>query len=232
MTDRTGTLYGVGVGPGDPGLVTFRAAEVVKKCEVLAIPAKEKEHAVSYGIMKELLPEIADKICICLATPMTQDRKKLDASYDRAAEKMAGFLAEGKSVAYLTLGDPTVYATYIYVQRRIQKQGYPTEIISGVPAFCSVSAALGESLADHAEQIHIIPSVYGAEEALELSGTKVLMKCGSGLAEIKEMLSEHGKEAELIENCGMKEQHIYRNIQEMPDKAGYYSTLIIRDRDV
>ena len=77
-----GILYGVGVGPGDPRLMTFLAADTIKKCEVLAVPARTREQAVSYQIARGLLPELDQKACLSLAVPMTKDRKVLNAAYD------------------------------------------------------------------------------------------------------------------------------------------------------
>ena len=81
-----GILYGVGVGPGDPRLMTFLAADTIKKCEVLAVPARTREQAVSYRIARGLLPELDQKECIALAVPMTKDRSVLDAAYEQAAD--------------------------------------------------------------------------------------------------------------------------------------------------
>ncbi|MFR5732658.1 MAG: SAM-dependent methyltransferase [Clostridium sp.] len=91
-------------------------------------------------------------------------------------------------VACLTLGDPTIYSTYIYIHRLVKARGYDAKIINGIPSFCAVSARLEDSLADRSEQIHIIPSTYGVEDALNLSGTKVLMKAASKMPLVKEVL--------------------------------------------
>ena len=119
----------------------------------------------------------------------------------------------------MTLGDPTVYSTYIYIQRIVKKCGYDAEIINGVPSFCAVAAKLGDSLADRSEQLHIIPSNYDIKEALKLQGNKILMKAAS----------EQGQEALMIENCGMEEEKIYHSVEEMPEKATYYTTLLVKE---
>ena len=117
-------------------------------------------------------------------------------------------------MAYLTLGDPTVYSTYIYIQRIVKKCGYDAEIINGVPSFCAVAAKLGDSLADRFEQLHIIPSNYDIQEALKLPGNKILMKAASKLLDVKKVLKEQGQEAWMIENCGMEEEKIYHSVEE------------------
>lgn len=223
-----GILYGVGVGPGDPRLMTFLAADTIKKCPVLAVPARIKEQAVSYRIAQGLLPEIDKKECLALAVPMTKDRAVLNAAYEQAADRVEEQLKAGKDVACLTLGDPTVYSTYIYLHRIIKDRGYETQIINGVPSFCAVSARLGDSLADRSEQLHIIPSAYGVEEALSLPGTKVLMKAASKMETVKKTLQDQNADAVMVENCGMENEIIYRGTEQIPDKAGYYSLIVVK----
>ncbi len=113
--------------------------------------------------------------------------------------------------------------------------GYETEIVSGVPSFCAVSAKLNQGLVEKSQMLHIIPSTYGIEEGLNFPGTKVMMKVGKKLGEIKEQFQqesaqERQSKAAMIENCGMPDEHIYRNLEEMPDQAGYYSLMIVKEQ--
>ena len=211
----SGKLYGVGVGPGDPKLMTYLAVETIKNCPVIAVPADGKEHAISYKIASGIVKDMDQKECLGLSSPMTKDRKILEKDYQKVSEEIIKKLDEGKNVAYLTLGDPTVYSTYIYIQRIVKKCGYDAEIINGVPSFCAVAAKLGDSLADRSEQLHIIPSNYDIKEALKLPGNKILMKAASKLSDVKKILRDHELEAQMIENCGMEEERIYQNIDEM-----------------
>lgn len=227
----SGTLYGVGVGPGDPRLLTFLAAETIEKCPVIAVPADGKEHAVSYRIACGAVKGIEKKECLNLSTPMTKDRKVLEENYERAAGRIIEKLEEGKDVAYLTLGDPTIYSTYIYIHRIVRKLGYKACIVNGIPSFCAVAASLGESLADRSEQLHIIPSSYDIEEAVELKGSKVLMKAASRISDVKQTLLEHGMEGTMVENCGMPEENVYRRVEDMPKRASYYSIVLVRERE-
>ncbi len=227
----SGTLYGVGVGPGDPKLLTLLAAETICKCPVIAVPAKGKEHAVSYKIARGAIEDIEKKECLNLSTPMTKDRNVLSESYRRAAERIMEKLKEGKDVAYLTLGDPTIYSTYIYIHRIVEESGHKAEIINGIPSFCAVAASLGVSLADRSEQMHVIPSNYDIEGALELKGSKVLMKAASKMAEVKQLLLENGIEATMVENCGMQDEKVHRHVEDMPEEASYYSIVLVREKE-
>lgn len=132
-------------------------------------------------------------------------------------------------MACLTLGDPTIYSTYIYIHRLVKARGYATQIINGIPSFCAVSARLEDSLVDRSEQLHIIPSTYGVEDALKLPGTKVLMKAASKMPLVKEALKRSNMKCSMIENCGMPEEHIYHNADDIPDQASYYSIVVVKE---
>ena len=160
-----GKLYGVGVGPGDPELLTLKALRLVKEAEVIALPGEIPEDTVAFKIVEGAYPELGKKELLAVPFPMSKDPKVLKSYHDAGAEKVKAVLDQGKDVVFLTLGDPTVYSTYIYIQRIVKKCGYDAEIINGVPSFCAVAAKLGDSLADRSEQLHIIPSNYDIKEA-------------------------------------------------------------------
>ena len=224
-----GTLYGVGVGPGDPRLMTYLAVDTIRRCPVIAVPADGKENAVAYRIASGIVEDISCKECIDLTTPMTKDRSVLNAAYQAAADRIIEQLEQGKDVACLTLGDPTIYSTYIYIHRLVKARGYTTQIINGIPSFCAVSARLEDSLVDRSEQLHIIPSTYGVEEALKLPGTKVLMKAASKMHLVKETLKQNHMKCAMIENCGMPGEHIYHDADDIPDQASYYSIIVVKE---
>lgn len=226
-----GKLYGIGVGPGDPELLTLKALRIVKESPIIAVPGEVAQESVAYKIVKGAYPELDEKELVAVSMPMTKDKKLLEESHDKAADRIAGYLKEGKQVAFLTLGDPTVYATYIYVHKRIQAMGYPLEIVSGIPSFCAVAARLNTGLVEKAEPLHVIPASYGIEESLELPGTKVLMKAGKKMGKVKEILKARGDMCQMIENCGMENEKIYDSVEEIPDQAGYYSLIIVKEQE-
>ncbi len=224
-----GTLYGVGVGPGDPRLMTYLAVDTIKRCPVIAVPADGKGKAVAYKIASGIVEDIDTKECLNLSTPMTKDKAVLNAAYATAANTIIEQLEQGKDVACLTLGDPTIYSTYIYIHRLVKAKGYATEIVNGIPSFCAVSAKLGDSLVDRSEQLHVIPSTYDIEDGLKLPGTKVLMKAASKMPIVKETLKRNNLKGAMIENCGMPEEHIYHGVDEIPDQASYYSIIVVKE---
>ena len=229
LCDMKGTLYGIGVGPGDPRLMTYLAVDTIKRCPVIAVPADGKGKAVAYKIASGIVEDLDAKECLNLSTPMTKDKAVLDAAYQAAADTIIEQLEQGKDVACLTLGDPTIYSTYIYIHRLVKAKGYETEIINGIPSFCAVSAKLGDSLVDRSEQLHMIPSTYDIEDGLKLPGTKVLMKAASKMPIVKETLKRNDLKGAMIENCGMPEEHIYHGVDEIPDQASYYSIIVVKE---
>lgn len=225
-----GTLYGVGVGPGEPELLTLKAVRRIREADVLAIPGEKKEETVAYRIAEPVVEHLREKECLELPMPMTKDREKLEANYTQAAARIMSCLDEGKDVAFLTLGDPTVYATYMYVHQKVQAAGYPTEIVSGITSFCAAAARLGVSLSERSEMLHIIPSSYQIDEALKLPGNKVLMKAASRMKEVREQLIALDCPVQMVENCGMENEKIYRSAKEIDENAGYYSLIIVKEK--
>lgn len=225
----TGKLYGVGVGPGDPELVTLKALRLTKEADILAFPGENPKESVAYKIMKGAYPEIDSKQMISLPMPMIKEKEALKRVHDEGARIIAEWLEKGKNVVFLTLGDPTVYSTYIYVHKRVEQLGYATEIVSGITSFCAVSARLNEGLVEKSQQLHVIPASYQVEEALKLPGTKVLMKAGKKMQEVKAQIKASGNKAVMIEKCGMPDEKIYRSVEEIPENVGYYSLIIVKD---
>lgn len=226
----SGCLYSVGVGPGDPGLMTLKAVKIIRNCQVLVLPAESKEKCVAYQIVRRAIPEIEDKTTVCLVMPMTKDKDRLEKSHREGTQKVAEVLDAGKDAAFLTLGDPTVYATSMYIHQRIAGMGYRTSIVSGVPSFCAAAAKLGVSLGEKQEQIHIIPASYDVEAAIQLPGTKILMKAGKKMPVVRQCVKEHHGWAAMVENCGMAEEHLWINAEDMPEHPGYYTLVIVKDR--
>ena len=165
----TGKLYGVGVGPGDPELITLKALRLTKEADILAFPGEKPIESVAYRIMKGAYPEIDSKQMISLPMPMIKDREELKRVHDEGAKIIAKWLEKGKNVVFLTLGDPTVYSTYIYVHKRVEQLGYATEIVSGITSFCAVSARFNEGLVEKIPAASCNPCLLSDRRSIEAS---------------------------------------------------------------
>lgn len=224
-----GILYGAGVGPGDPELMTLKAVRLIRENEVIALPGPAAKETVAYQIAVQAVPELAEKTLIPVEMPMTHDREEMNRNHDRAADILEEHLKQDRNVVFLTLGDPTIYSTYLYVQKRIAARGYETCLISGITSFCAAAARTGTPLAEWNEQLHILPAVHRLDSCLDQSGNYVLMKSGRKMNQVKEILARSGRDVVMVENCGMENEHIYRGVDEIPDDAGYYSLIIAKE---
>ncbi|MGL5433850.1 MAG: precorrin-2 C(20)-methyltransferase [Lachnospiraceae bacterium] len=226
----TGTLYGIGVGPGDPELLTLKAVRIIRSCDVILVPGEDYQKSVAYQIAVRAVPEIEQKICQGVWIPMTRDKRKLSDSHRQAAALVTGLLEQGKQVGFLNLGDVTLYASYLYIHKLVKTYGYPVELVNGVPSFCAAAARLGIGLAEGAQPLHILPHLDQVEDGLELPGTKVIMKMGKQLSETKRRIQEVGMEAMMVENCGMDQERVCRSVEEIREDAGYYSLIIVKEQ--
>lgn len=156
-----GTLYCVGVGPGDPELLTLKALKIIRTCPVLAVPQSRTGVVTAQGILLKALDgcgvSLEDKMVIAMDFPMTRDDQVLQGAHEKAARRLQDELDQGRDVCLITLGCPTVYATSIYVHRLVHEAGYDTEIVPGVPSFCAVAAKLQQPLCEKDEALIVIP---------------------------------------------------------------------------
>lgn len=222
-----GILYGVGVGPGDPELMTLKALKTALGADVIAVPHKEPKKCTAFNIALGAAPELAEKPILPVDMPMTKDQEKLEWAYASGAQALMAQLDMGKTVCFLTLGDPTVYSTYLYLHKAVAAARYRAVIVPGVPSFCAAAAELGISLCENGQQLHIIPGTYTPTEALHLPGVKVMMK--NNLPETLSALRERNVKAAMVENCGMENQRVYPTLEQIPEDAGYFSLLIVKD---
>ncbi len=109
-----GTAYGVGVGPGDPELITLKAIRLIRENEVIAVPGQEARESVAYQIAVQAVPELSGKNLIPISMPMVKDRRKIEEAHREGAALLRQYLDKGQNVVYLTLGDPTIYCTFSY----------------------------------------------------------------------------------------------------------------------
>lgn len=164
---------------------------------------------------------------------------KLAISHNKIYRDIVCALEAGKNVAMLTIGDPSVYSTYMYIHKRVIQAGFTAVMISGVPSFCAAAARLGVSLGEMRDEIHIIPASYDVRDTVGYGGTCVYMKSGKKLAELIEVLrtaanggADTDEEADMtvygVTNCGMESERVYRGLDELTEAKGYLTIVIVK----
>ena len=225
-----GVAYGVGVGPGDPELMTLKACRLIRENEVFAVPGKDPKESVAYKIAVQAVPELAEKTLFPVYMPMVKDREAIRRQHEEGAKLIESYLDQGKNVVFLTLGDSTIYCTFTYLQAIMEADGYETCLVNGISSFCAAASRLNIPLVEWNEPLHVIPAVHRIEDVPDLPGTYVLMKSASHMKAVKELLARSGKTVSVVENCGMENEHIYRTIEEIPDESGYFSLIVAKDK--
>lgn len=229
MKAQTGMFYAVGVGPGNPAWMTREACDVLGFCPVIAAPKNAAGEMSALDVARGAV-DLRRKSILPLKFTASRAKSVQKTEYVRAAGSIARVLDAGLSVAMVNLGDVSIYAAAYYVLDELRRQGYATQMIPGVTSFSAVAATLGTSLTDMDSPLHIYPGEEkNLDTALELSGTKVLVKSGKTVGEIAAALSCRGlaKVASMVADCGMPSQKVFREMTDLPENVGVFSTVIV-----
>ncbi len=226
-----GKLYGIGVGPGDPELMTLKAKRLIEECDIVAVPVKkEGEESVALNIARGAASVPEEKVRRILFT-MNKDKAKREECRQAAAEAIMEYLDAGQSVAMPVLGDVGIYSTYSYVHKKLIQAGYEVQMISGIPSFCAGASRANISIVEGNEGFGVIPSLKGIDQVKKAMGVfdnLVIMKVGSHVKEVYDILKAEGKEdnAIIISNVGMEGEYVGPLL---PDREyGYFTTMIIK----
>ncbi|MDE6834143.1 MAG: precorrin-2 C(20)-methyltransferase [Ruminococcus sp.] len=223
-----GKLYGVSVGAGDPELMTIKSVRIIAETPVIAVPETSGK-SLALSIAEKII-DFSDKNIIYFNFPMCRDKKTLAENYDRISEKICYELAKN-DVAMLSIGDISIYSTFSYIAERVIEKGFNVEVCAGVPSFCAVTARVIRPLVLNSESLHIMPYNRENIEKCDFSdGTYVIMKCGKNAPELMEILNKKGltDKAFAVENCGLTNEHIYINLQDI-NNFGYFTVFIIKN---
>lgn len=225
-----GKLFGIGVGPGDPELVTMKAVRLMKEADVIAVPDKGSGEKTALNIVREY---VEGKELMDCPTPMIRDQEALDRCYTEIADRICTLLEQGKNVCMITLGDPSIYSTYIYVHKKVLNRGYEAQLVPGVPSFCAVAARLGQSLCEGSDRLLIVPASCDVTEALEFPANKIFMKAGKSIQQLQQQLRERNllERASMVANCGMENEQVFQNFGDMKESSGYFSVVVVKERE-
>lgn len=191
-------LIGIGVGPGDPELLTVKAVNAINNADIIMCPAsKEDRPSIAFSVVSSLIDKSKNQKIVKLIFPMTKDKDILEQTWKKNAKIMAETVLSGKNVVYLTVGDPYLYSTWIYMHKDL-KENYPDMEISVIPGIVSMftfASKVGVSIAEGAEKVAIIPSCYDLSSVKEIaknSETMVFLKDGRYFDQVIQVLKESG----------------------------------------
>ncbi len=239
-----GTFYVVGVGPGDPELLTLKALRILNNCQTLVVPkGHEDGNSTALSIIDKVVP-LAGKEIIEIHFPMKKIRMaealdpEVDAAWRRAAESVIRRIREGCDVAFPTLGDPAIYSTGFYTCQTLLDLAPEsrTVIVPGVSAIGACAASAGLPLCQGDDMMAVIPATFDNQRLTEVMNsfqTVVLMKVHRVMGRIVRLLTELDllQHAVLIERTAQESERIIHDLTTVrPDELHYFSTIIVRRR--
>jgi precorrin-2/cobalt-factor-2 C20-methyltransferase len=233
--EKTGKLYGVGVGPGDPELITVKAVRVIKAADIIFTAASSKN---SYSLAVEIAgPYISASTRIkTLGFPMTKDEAQVEAAWTNNTKEIAQCLEKGLTVVFLTLGDPITYSTFGYILKKM-KQIMPMaqiETIPGITSFHAASARLNRILVEGEESLLVTSGAFGGSQIRNIQQVEniAIVKAYKNIKDINSALKEAGmhKNGVAVSHCGRKKEKVFHNLDDLETRAPDYWTLILASK--
>ena len=224
----TGTLYGVGLGPGDPELMTLRAHRLISGARVVAYPALEGGDSFARAIAADVIAPDAREIVMDI--PMTTAREPAQAAYDRAAAEIAETLAAGQDIVCLCEGDPFFYGSFMYVFARLAER-YTVEVVPGVTSVTTCAARAGMPLAARNERLTVLPGTLPESELrarIDGAESVAIMKVGRHLPKIRGVIDALGLigQAVYVERASLPEE-VVCPLVDAPEMAPYFSMILL-----
>lgn len=229
-----GKLIGIGVGPGDTDLLTIKACKVLKSVPVVFSPKSSKEkESIALSIVRPILKTRSDYKRLMIVEPifpMIEDDEELEKVWTSASEMIAQYLDTGRDVAFITLGDSSIFSTYSYVQRKLTER-YEIETIPGITSFTACAALKNEALVEKNDILTIVPKIDDRlEEILEYSDSVVLMKASRNTSKLESVIEAKNRNKEIysVENCTREDEKLVEGFS--TDKP-YLTTTVIKFSD-
>lgn len=229
MVDQ-GVLYGVGVGPGDPKLMTIRAGEVIRAADVLAYPVNGSGDSRARAIAAPIISGRAEELPVHI--PMKVEREPAQTAYDKAAEVISDHLRESRNVAYLCVGDPLFYGSFMYVAARLSN-AHTIEIVPGVTSLSACAARTRTPLAGRNDVLSVVPATLdeaALRAALERADAAAVIKVGRHFDKVRSVLDELAltRHATILEGASGTEERVVRLADVPAGEQSYFSTILVR----
>lgn len=237
MATERGTLYGIGVGPGDPDLLTMKAVKTMAKVDVIFTASSTKNpYSLAVEIASPHLP--AHARVEALSFPMTANLAEKRTAWEENAKRIAAELDAGRNVAFLTLGDPMTYSTFGYITHVMRERfpDYPMETIPGITSFQAAAARVNTPLVEGEETLVIASGAYGGEhvrKAAAAADNMVLLKAYKHVDDIAAALKESGLAANscAVKRCTREGEEVIRNVEDLRDVHPDYWTLVMAKKE-
>lgn len=234
-----GKFFGIGVGPGDPELLTLKALRALEQVDVLCVPRSAADRdSLALAVVRKAVAR--DYELLELDFPMSKDPEVLKKSWDEAGQAVAVRVRAGRLVAFVTIGDPMLYSTYGYVLRYLKKNhpDLDAETIPGVTAFTACASLVGTPLVEGDETLAVVPAAYDLarlRQALEQFDNVVIMKVNRRFSEVLSLLKTLGLagKAVYVSRCGHEDQYFTRDLDSLLEsRLDYMSLMIVRKRGI
>ena len=227
-----GTLYGIGVGPGDPDLITLKAARILGKVDVVfAASSSRNSHSQAVEIAK---PHLKESVPLrMISFPMTKDQETMEKAWEKNALEIIATLEQGQDAAFLTLGDCMTYSTFGYVLRNIQRLAPQIPIVSipGITSYQAAASRINTPLVEGEESLTLLSGVHGGGRFRKISQQAenvVFLKAYRNAGDIVQALGEAGMAISIgIVKCGLEGEQIIHDVNVFREKTPDYWTLII-----
>jgi precorrin-2/cobalt-factor-2 C20-methyltransferase len=229
---KTGILYGIGVGPGDPELLTLKAVRIIQSVPIIAYPVNAAGQSQARSIIAQWLTGQRE---IAIFLPCQADRGPVDRAYDEASITLADELAKGRDVAVLCEGDPLFYGSFVYLYQRLAEY-FPCRVIPGISSVSAVAAVVGKPLASGQERLTIVPASVSRDtlrQALNDHDGVAIVKPGRHRHRIVALLKETGRirDAVYVEYATREDQRIVTQITDLGTESGPYFALFLVTRN-
>ncbi|MFB7977931.1 precorrin-2 C(20)-methyltransferase [Streptomyces vinaceus] len=236
----TGKLYGVGLGPGDPSLMTLRAVEVIAEADVIAYHSARHGRSIARSIAaKHLRADHVEEPLVYPVTTETTDHPggyqgAMEEFYEASAARLAAHLDAGRTVAVLAEGDPLFYGSYMHMHKRLADR-YEAEVIPGVTSVSAAAARLGTPLVEGEEVLTILPGTLPEEELtarLAATDSAVVMKLGRTFPAVRRAMEASGRlaEARYVERATMAGERTGVLADTDPDSVPYFAVAVVPSR--
>ena len=237
MKSKIGTLYGIGVGPGDPDLITLKAVKILNRVDVVfAAASTQNPHSLALRIVRPHIPEATP--VELLHFPMTRDRSATRRAWEANARRMVAVLESGRDAAFLTLGDSLTYSTFGYLMKHVQAATphIAVQTVPGITSYQAAASRLNTPLVEGEGSLMIVSGATGGDRLRSLSPkpeTVVFLKAYRNLKDICAAIEESGlyPHCAAVKNCGQPNEEVVVDIEALCRQKPDYWTLIIARQD-